>query len=156
MGYYEVDRCSYCGRTLQVRRGAGSDTTIGPPVEPCPYCRREISTDRTEWADKVRSERIGYYFRVAWWVIGRVLLLGIGGGLALAAILSLGMALIPEGKYALSAIVLCSALSLIVASLTVRNARREISESLKRQPEPSLLPRKRPHPPSLPPSPWFG
>lgn len=137
MGYYQIDRCPYCRRTLAVRQGVGSDTTIGPPIEPCPYCKREIATNRTEWADKGERERRAYYLRVAWWVFGGVLLLGIGGGLFLTAILSLAIEVIPEDKSAVAGIALCATCSLLVAFLTIRNARGEISESLKRQSKPT-------------------
>src|SRR5215208_7789561 len=107
MGYYEIDRCPHCRKTLEVRRGAGSDTTIGPPVELCPYCKEPISTGRTEWADKSCGEQVIYCFRVAWWVFGGVLLLGIGGGLMLTVMLTFWLDLISETDIALAAIAIC-------------------------------------------------
>jgi len=80
MGVYEIDRCPYCGYTLDVRRGVAQDTTIGQPVELCPKCKGKIKTSKTEWANKSPAERMAYFFRVAWWMFGAIALLGFGGG----------------------------------------------------------------------------
>lgn len=136
MGYYEIDRCPYCRSTLDIRRGAASDTTIGPPVEACPKCGGLFKTGRTEWANKTAFGRAAYRARVVWWVFGESMLFGCGGGGIITGVVAF---IILKWKidshvahlFAMWT-VLAVGISALCVSRTIRIAKGEINDSLAR------------------------
>lgn len=55
-----VTLCPQCHRAID-NKMFGVSTRLGPPLVRCPKCRTQFRTDRREWAELSRAERVRFF-----------------------------------------------------------------------------------------------
>jgi hypothetical protein len=139
MGYYEWESCPRCKtRLTDVRWGKGQKTSIGPEVMHCPNCLTPLKTGQSEWASKDNTQRFEYYLLAAFWVFCGMIYMPVFVMLAGTGLLWItgNIGLLDDNRYTLSLIIIFVAIAWVISLLAiVIKVRREIRESLQRQPE---------------------
>lgn len=127
--------CPVCGATVDhaVRHNGfqAGGTSIGPSVIACPECGTWVGTNQSEWVEKSFLQRAWFVLqRLVWLIIGSVV---VGGGMAIVtgtvAVESHWIDKSQQGTCVLTAF---CAVSMLISAILVRNARREIRNSLER------------------------
>jgi hypothetical protein len=130
--YSEWDICPHCRKRLSdVRMGILSDTTIGPALATCPRCKGIYKTGKSEWAEKSKIGKMGYYVRVARWCIGTAL--GVAALCVVATLLIMGLALkASSNQMVLGGVVVAVVVGILTLGFVLRSAQMEIKKSLER------------------------
>jgi hypothetical protein len=130
--YSEWNICPHCRKRLSdVRMGMLSDTTIGPALATCPRCKGVYKTGKSEWAEKSKIGRVGYYIQVARWCIGTALVMTIL--CVVATLLIMGLALKASSTQMVwGGVIVAVVAGILAVAFVLYSARMEIKGSLER------------------------
>jgi hypothetical protein len=130
--YREWDTCPHCHKRLSdVRMGVASGTTIGPALATCPHCKGVYKTGKSEWADKSKAGRVGYYIQIARWCVGTAL--AMAALCVVVALLIMGFVLeFSANQMVWGGVIVAVVVAIIAVAIILDSSRREIKESLER------------------------